>query len=92
MTHIVCAGARHGVHTDKTPCLGIQPLTFVVSGDCTWFGLLALAQITDCCIGYITLVWLGLAWLGVHEPVWARLGLPWLCLACIERAWFGPGS
>ena len=54
---------------------------------CTWFGLLALAQLISCWIGCLALVWFGLAW-----RAWARLGLAWLCLARVERLWFGPGS
>ena len=48
---------------------------------CTWFGLLALAQLITRWIGCFALVWFGLVRLGVHEPAWAWLGIAWLVLS-----------
>ena len=79
MTHMMGAGPRHGVHTDKTPCLGIQLLTFVASG--VAHGLACVPWHSQSVVGSVALVWFDLAWLGVHEPVRAWLGFAWLVLS-----------
>ena len=79
LTHIMGAGPRHGVHTGQTPCLGIQPLTFVASG--VAHCLACLPWHSSSVVGAVALPWFGLAWLGVHEPVWAWLGFAWLVLS-----------